>query len=323
MPVQLAALLIGRNVSGRTDTQRASSDSWNTIRLVGGNCERCGRPARLRRYCSQCKTAVDVLKPQYVQAATRILATGTPLGPEWAELEAWRRQVELPTGEAHQEIVPAAADWLRRYAAFAASDDDVTAEELSTFRRAAALLNADQALVASLDNQLQRAQAIGNVRAGHLPRVSSDGLHLPTDEHCYLNIAAIRVRYLKSGLRQTHGQLVVTNRKVRFIAYEHGGEIPLSKVMSALDFDVHDLSLKATSASLSGDYRVADAEWAAEVIDTALRIDRRVLLQRAGRGPRIPIPQHVKTEVWQRDHGQCVECHATDYLEFDHVIPRS
>ena len=90
-------------------------------------------------------------------------------------------------------------------------------EELSTFRRAATLLNADHTLVASLDNQLQRAQAIGNVRASNLPRVSADGLHLPTDEHCYLNSPAIRVRHLKSGTRQTYGQLVVTNRKVRFI----------------------------------------------------------------------------------------------------------
>ncbi len=79
------------------------------------------------------------------------------------------------------------------------------------------------------------------------------------------------MRYLKSGARQTPGQLVVTNRKVRFIAYQHGGEIPLSKVMSAVHFSVDDLSLKATSASLTGDYRLTDAEWAAVVFDTALR----------------------------------------------------
>lgn len=144
---------------------------------------------------------------QYTQVAHTILATSTPLGPEWSELEAWRGSVGLPTIEAHRAIRRAADDWLRRYAAFAASDDVVTSEEMSTFRRAATLLNADTALAAALDNQLQRAQAIGHVRAGHLPRVSAGGLHLPTDEHCYLNVDAIRVRYLKSGVRQTHGQL--------------------------------------------------------------------------------------------------------------------
>jgi hypothetical protein len=82
------------------------------------------------------------------------------------------------------------------------------------------------------------------------------------------------------------------------------------------------LSLKATSGSISGDYIVQDAEWAAAVIiNTTLRIDRRTLLPTSSR--RTPIPQHVRNEVWQRDHGRCVQCHANDYLEFDHIIPKS
>jgi hypothetical protein len=56
------------------------------------------------------------------RVAASILATGTPLGPEWGDLEAWRRRVELPVGEAQEKIIPFAADWLRRYAAFASSD---------------------------------------------------------------------------------------------------------------------------------------------------------------------------------------------------------
>jgi 5-methylcytosine-specific restriction endonuclease McrA len=35
------------------------------------------------------------------------------------------------------------------------------------------------------------------------------------------------------------------------------------------------------------------------------------------------IPQTVKAEVWRRDGGACVECKASEYLEFDHVIPWS
>lgn len=35
------------------------------------------------------------------------------------------------------------------------------------------------------------------------------------------------------------------------------------------------------------------------------------------------IPQDVKAAVWQRDQGQCAECGASEYLEFDHVIPFS
>ncbi|GAA0914118.1 HNH endonuclease [Virgisporangium aurantiacum] len=35
------------------------------------------------------------------------------------------------------------------------------------------------------------------------------------------------------------------------------------------------------------------------------------------------IPHHIKVEVWRRDGGACVDCSASEYLEFDHVIPWS
>jgi len=164
---------------------------------------------------------------------------------------------------------------------------------------------------------------LGCVRAGDLPRVSAAGLHLPTDEHCYLNVPAGRVRYLKSGVQTVPGQLVVTNRKVRFSALQRGGETPLSKVLSVIYFGGQSLSLEATSNSLSGTYTVQDADWAATVIETALQMDRRMLLPGSGRAVRTVIPQHVRAAVWQRDHGSCVQYQATDYLEFDHIIPRS
>src|SRR4051794_12971702 len=57
----------------------------------------------------------------------------------------------------------------------------------------------------------------------------------------------------------------------------------------------------------------------ATVIETALQIDRRMLLPGSNRGVRTVIPQHVRAEVWQRNRGGCVQCQAIDYLEFDHI----
>ena len=36
--------------------------------------------------------------------------------------------------------------------------------------------------------------------------------------------------------------------------------------------------------------------------------------------PRVPIPEHVKMFVWQRDRGRCVKCGSNERLEYDHVI---
>ncbi|WP_197504633.1 HNH endonuclease [Mycobacterium sp. 852002-51163_SCH5372311] len=148
-------------------------------------------------------------------------------------------------------------------------------------------------------------------------------LHLPTDEQCCLHVAATRWRPLKSGLHPTHGRLIVTNRKIRFSALQHGGEVPLSKVLGIVRKAGGDFYLEATTRSLSGQYEVLDPEWAVTVIDTALRIDRRLILQGADTKPSRVIPQHVKAEVWQRDRGHCIQCGANMNLEFDHIIPWS
>lgn len=58
-------------------------------------------------------------------------------------------------------------------------------------------------------------------------------------------------------------------------------------------------------------------------MDTALRIAKRLILSPGVNRESRSIPQHVKSEVWRRDGGRCVECGSSHSLEFDHVIPFS
>jgi hypothetical protein len=36
---------------------------------------------------------------------------------------------------------------------------------------------------------------------------------------------------------------------------------------------------------------------------------------------RTPIPEAVRSEVWRRDLGRCVQCNSKENLQFDHLIP--
>jgi hypothetical protein len=72
--------------------------------------------------------------------------------------------------------------------------------------------------------------------------------------------------------------------------------------------EVHALVVERT---LKEDARIARASAAAQ----------RAAVQAPAR--RAPIPADIRSAVWQRDGGQCVECGSTENLEFDHVIPVS
>jgi hypothetical protein len=72
--------------------------------------------------------------------------------------------------------------------------------------------------------------------------------------------------------------------------------------------EVHALIVERT---LKEDARIARASAAA----------KRAALQAPAR--RAPIPSDVRSAVWQRDAGRCVECGSSENLEFDHVIPVS
>ncbi len=308
----------------RLDHLDGSEGSFVLATRNGGTCARCGRPAKFRTYCSNCRTAIWELQRQYLASATNILARSGPLGPEWRQLEAWCYSVSLPDTEALQATETIRNDWLRRYAAFASADGMVTDEELATFRHARDAMHVSAVVAQPLDAQLQRERMLGKVRQGQLPTVPALAVHLPSDEICHYSAPATRWRPLKSGSVPVEGILAVTNRKIRFSAPRYGGEVALGKVHRPVVTSTTSFLLEGTTGSMSGQYTVSDAEWAATIIETALRIDRRTLVVGGGgeNGSRV-IPQHVKTAVWQRDGGRCVQCGEQTYLEFDHVIPWS
>jgi hypothetical protein len=120
---------------------------------------------------------------------------------------------------------------------------------------------------------------------------------------------------------QTPGRLVASNKKLRFISPGTGGsETAWAKILSVTPSRGGvDIS---TSTRSGGIYLLSDPEYAAAVLAGTLRVAKRLVLAPGQRDART-IPPDVKAAVWQRDGGACAQCHATEYLEFDHVIPHS
>jgi hypothetical protein len=57
------------------------------------------------------------------------------------------------------------------------------------------------------------------------------------------------------------------------------------------------------------------------ILDGAIAISNQTRVANPGSIPSRHIPREVRQRVWQRYGGRCAECGASDYLEFDHIVP--
>jgi len=168
--------------------------------------------------------------------------------------------------------------------------------------------------------EVEYLASMRNIRQGRIPTVKST-MVLPPDEHCYIETPATYHQLKKSGTVEVPGRLIVTSKKILFITQSGGGEIPLSKVLN-VTFQPTGIFLELSRRANNGFYVLADSKRVGEIILSAVRLATHRLTGGKERDTR-SISQDIKTAVWQRDQGRCVQCHATEYLEFDHVIPHS
>ncbi|GAB0102670.1 TerD family protein [Nocardia sp. JMUB6875] len=260
------------------------------------------------------------------QAWQVLTATG-PRGPRWDELWTMLRYHMISDVAGREALRPLALAHLERVVAFAFADNEIEQRELDDFDRTVAELHAAADLSAmgrpieQLRQRMLRGRALTQVKAGELPRVHRPDLHLEADELLHVDVNAVQIRNLASGPKHSAGRLIGSSKKLRFIGTGAGSESTWSKIVS-IQREYDTVVIAATTAKGGGRYRVPDAEYVAAVLEGTLRVAKRLVLAPGERDSRA-IPQHVKSRVWQRDAGKCVECGAQEYLEFDHIIPWS
>ncbi|MGV9679769.1 TerD family protein [Nocardia sp. NPDC003482] len=289
-------------------------------------CARCGRPRRWRLRgtptpCRACEAEIERYLEGWRARAWRVLTADGPRGRAWDELWTALRYRHIDAERGRAALRGPGLAYAERLAAFAVADGEVGADEVDDFDRTVAALALTGPQVDELRRRLRRGRALTRLRAGELPTVRAPGLHLDPEDAVHLDIPVTRVRQLARGPRATDGRLICSARKLRFVGPEAGIEMPWARVVSVVVAD-DTVVVAATSARGGATFRVEDPDLVAAVLEGALRVAKRLTLA-PGRRDRRSIPPELKAQVWQRDGGRCVECGATHYLEFDHVIPLS
>lgn len=223
----------------------------------------------------------------------------------------------------HEEILK----FLERTLAFYAADGVITEDEDQEFSRLCKKFSEDFYVPnANLDSLLGRIaylKEITKIRQGNLKTLETN-VHLDSDEICYMEIEATYQKKNQKSTTPIRGKLVATNKKINFLSESGGWTILWKNVMDVKQQGSY-VVLELSTTKGNGYYQVRDALLTEATLTTITRIAKRQLLaptdEDAVQSRRIP--PEVKTAVWQRDQGRCVQCNSNSYLEFDHVIPFS
>lgn len=293
-------------------------------------CSRCHRAVtvltqftfdRARNLCGDCSRLYQTKLVRFREAFQRVAADGLLTDDEWNWLLEGVTREGLSLPDALGFIRDQAVDLLQRYVTYAASDGHITDDEERRALATAHRLAIPEPHRSAILQQLTRVKSLRNIREGKLPTVTPT-IHLSSGEICHLETEAHFQKETARGVLYVPGRFSATNKKLRFLSPAGGVEIDWRRV-SRIIRDARGVHLELTVKRGNGYYIVPDPLLTEAVLNTVVKVANRQMLPQAGGDPTRHIPQDVKNAVWQRDQGRCVQCHAADYLEFDHIIPHS
>ncbi|ENV36833.1 hypothetical protein F959_01640 [Acinetobacter venetianus RAG-1 = CIP 110063] len=201
------------------------------------------------------------------------------------------------------------------------SDREITAKDKKSINDICEFLKPDQALLEEVNEIISVIEELSKIRSGDIQPIQVPGLVTKNTESIW---AVFDAGYVINEDEMYEGELYITSDRLIFSGISFNVEAPFSGILSyEEEDDVLEIRSKTKKATFliimanDGDGLFVDA-----YIDQAInRYYRRLDIKKTAKSKSRYIPQAVKTRVWELCGGQCVECGAKDYLEFDHIIP--
>lgn len=273
-----------------------------------GRCANCEK---------QVRRALDDFRRSFLNASGSRLVSED----DWQGLIRQAQVDGLNMNEALAYILGDSLHFLERALTFFYADENLAPDEEQYLRTMIGVLAIPPQHAGPIIARINYLKSLTRIRAGHLPAVSPS-IHLEADEICHMEMEAAYNKVNAKSVTRVPGRFIATNKRLHFLSASGGAEILWKRVMR-VEKRYGAVYLELSTKKGNGLYQVSDADWAEAVIDTLARMAKRQLLAPQEEASSRHIPQNVKQSVWQRDQGKCVQCGATSYLEFDHIIPFS
>lgn len=267
------------------------------------------------------RQGIGILRGLFAEATS----TGILDQKLWQNLQASADALGLTREELLEAVTPHAKSFAEHVLADVKSDGVVTAEEERYLKWLMQTFSFGAMFKDYIRSELSLLRERTMISSGNPPQVPPPpGLNLQPSEsvffwgRCEANIQ----RNLKSGLTDDlhDGNLALTDSRVIFESETK----PLSITYRAIvGWNGQDRLLNLTvknKPTISFRCRKPDPLFF-ERFKSLLQLNNQTLVRRSTGAPDRHIPREVRQRVWQRYSGKCAECGATDYLEFDHIVP--
>jgi hypothetical protein len=306
--------------------------------------------------CSECEKEVRKHLESFRKAFNRYIQDGFLSAQELAKLQGGLKKRNIDWDEAIFYIRHEALDFLEQILASATSDGVISDDGCDYFQNVSKVLSIPHEMSGPLFDRYEQVKLVTNAQKelmeqqerykkykeskkayksrilevlGDLGDPTKEKLSFIVDTKEDARLAKKKISQIKRDLRQVKIEIIQEKQQIR--ERDEVMQRHLNPFSNRFDTNLH--SGKKSRAGFS----IADHVYQSELhlIDQTLLKLEAVLIEveesensiqeefHMEINTRYPweIPQYVKTAVWERDQGKCVQCGDTKQLEFDHKIP--
>ena len=240
-----------------------------------------------------------------------LLATTTKFGVEYAELQ--------------RVIQPQAEQFVEHVLADAKADGRLSPEEYTTMNWLAENLGLSQGFLEYLAKEVSLLREFTNIADGRLPSIGVPaGVETRAGEIVHFHSPATwrEVRMLKNGPKVTdhHGVITLTDNRLLFASPSKSHSTTYRRIVSHAG-NSDTIQVQVTNKPSTTYFLPSPSPIPYAVFRSAVAMANQTLTTKMEGNSTRHIPRDVRQRVWQRYGGRCAECAATDYLEYDHIIP--
>lgn len=260
---------------------------------------------------------------QFEEMLLEALSDGQLTTTEMTQLAQFCQQQGLQLQEALEQSKPHIDHFLRFTLAGIASEQTVTNTDRQLIDNLCDFLRPNAAMLREIQDRLSRIQTIEQIKQGHVQPIRPRGFVSNNTEIIWLHLTGLHIANIAKEHQRSWGEIFITSERVVFKSAEKPASIPINSIIG-LESKHQRIYLSAKTKKNSCVFFTSqDADLLEAHLDHAInRFHRRLDLRHSASNNR-RIPQQVRSLVWARCQGQCVECSSTQYLEYDHIIPFS